>query len=242
MNKTLLIVGASSSVARDVMSQLNGKFSRVIGQIREDLPQTPTLNGATFNSVLNPLQTVEDALYFASQIKELCANSLDAILFCASPRIQFKHLAKTTPVELQEHFQIQALIPFTIVRELAPLLARKNGDTSQVVFVLSSVVDGTTPKNMIPYVVGKFAALGLMKALAAELNPKGVRINAISPSMFASPFLKDVPEKILELSEHQHPLKRSCAVSDLTPLILTQLVPESTRFVSGQNWVVTGGI
>lgn len=244
MSKSLLIVGGTSQLAQSLLKHLESEpspfFDRILCQVRKTSKSTASDREHPKIKVM----TSVNSFATESDIKDLVTDvqhwttSLDAVLFCASPRLALKHLAKTTGDELHEQLNVQAVLPFLLLRELVPLLARKDGLQSQVVFTLSSVVDGMPPKNMSPYVIGKYAALGLMKSLAVELLPKGIRINAVSPSMFKSEFLRDVPEKVLEIAEAQHPLKRLMTVDDVVPIVSSLLTVQTTRFVSGQNWIV----
>lgn len=53
----------------------------------------------------------------------------------------------------------------------------------------------------IPYIVSKHGVLGLTRALAVDLAPKGINVNAICPAEVDSPLLKQVIEQYGPLAE-----------------------------------------
>ena len=107
--------------------------------------------------------------------------------------------------------------------------------------MLSSFVEGVSPKYQSPYIVSKYALYGLMKNLAAEYSDKGIRINAVSPDMIDTKFNDKVVRKIKELNAEKSPLKRNLKPSDVTPVI-EFLLSERAESISGMNIPVTAGI
>jgi 3-oxoacyl-[acyl-carrier protein] reductase len=68
-----------------------------------------------------------------------------------------------------------------------------------------------------------------------------LNINAISPSMVETGFLKKVPEKIVEMSAEQHPLKRNATPEDIAPLAHF-LLSSGSDYMTGVNVPVSGGL
>ena len=96
----------------------------------------------------------------------------------------------------------------------------------------------------VPYVTSKGAMLGLSKALARELGPHGVRVNAISPGAVVSEAearvfgdrLKQYNDWILEnqcLKERIQP----SAIADLVVF----LVSPASDMITGQIIAIDGG-
>jgi NAD(P)-dependent dehydrogenase (short-subunit alcohol dehydrogenase family) len=66
---------------------------------------------------------------------------------------------------------------FLMAREVAPHLA----DGSGAIVNFSSLTFHTAPTEMSAYVATKAGIIGFTRALARELGPRGIRVNAISP-------------------------------------------------------------
>jgi len=92
------------------------------------------------------------------------------------------------------------------------------------------------------YSVSKAALLGLMRALATELGPHGVRVNAIAPGLvetrFAAALFEDKAayEQLLERT----PLRRHGQPEDIVGAAL-YLASDAAAYVTGQVLIVDGG-
>lgn len=92
------------------------------------------------------------------------------------------------------------------------------------------------------YSAAKSGIIGLTRALARELGPRGIRVNTLSPGWIMTPRqLRDhVTEKDQrELLEAQC-LKRLLTPADITPVTLF-LLSSAAAAVTGQNLVVDAG-
>ena len=102
------------------------------------------------------------------------------------------------------------------------------------------------------YSASKFAVLGWTQALARELAPKGIRVNAVCPGFVATGMqsrevqweatLRGVtPERVIEDYINQTPLGRLEQPEDVADVV-TFLCSEQARFMTGQGINVTGGV
>lgn len=97
--------------------------------------------------------------------------------------------------------------------------------------------------NVANYCSGKAGVIGLTRALAIEWADRGIRVNAIAPSHFRTPFheanLKD-PQKVRML-ESQVPLGRFGEPEEVVgPAVF--LASESSSMVTGHVLAVDGGM
>lgn len=126
-----------------------------------------------------------------------------------------------------------------LVKMVAPdMVASGSGSimiTSSTGAFAPSLVLGT-------YNISKLAVIGLVRNLAAELGPKGVRVNAICPGLIRTDFaqaLWDNPEAEQRANE-QIPLRRLGEAEDLKGLAVF-LGSGSSAYVTGQALTVCGG-
>lgn len=92
------------------------------------------------------------------------------------------------------------------------------------------------------YNISKLADIGLVRNLAAELGPKGVRVNAICPGLIRTEFaqaLWDNPEAQQRANE-QIPMRRLGEADDLKALAVF-LASDASSYVTGQALTVCGG-
>lgn len=93
------------------------------------------------------------------------------------------------------------------------------------------------------YAASKAGVIGLMKTLAAELGPQGIRVNAILPGGTATSMAEawvDTPEK-LAFVEGLHALKRRAMPAEIARSVL-YLASEASSFTTGSAMLVDGGV
>ncbi len=110
----------------------------------------------------------------------------------------------------------------------------------RVLFMLSSYMLGTPPKNTAAYVMAKQALHGLAQSLAADYAPFGVTVNCVAPSMMETKFLADTPQLIVQAAAEAHPMGRNATPEDVVPA-MAFLLSEEARFITGVVLPVTGG-
>jgi len=92
------------------------------------------------------------------------------------------------------------------------------------------------------YSISKLADIALVRNLAAELGPHGVRVNAICPGLIKTDFAKalwDNPEAKAR-AETQIPLRRLGETEDFKG-VAVYLASEASSFMTGQAVTVCGG-
>lgn len=126
-------------------------------------------------------------------------DSPRVLLQFAAPPLELRRFQKSSTWSFQSQFSVQTLASAIVLRSLLPRMKDVQSDfPAQVIFLLSEVVIGRPPKGMAEYVVGKYAMLGLMRALAAEFESSTLRFHAIAPGMMETKFLKNVPKIVIE--------------------------------------------
>ena len=102
------------------------------------------------------------------------------------------------------------------------------------------------------YSASKFAVLGWTQALARELAPKGIRVNAVCPGFVKTSMqtreiaweaeLRGVtPDEVVKDYVAQTPLGRLETPEDVADVVVF-LCSDSARFMTGQGVNVTGGV
>jgi len=107
------------------------------------------------------------------------------------------------------------------------------------------LIDATTeddapPIKMSAYVTAKMAAWGLIRALAVELGPKGIRCNAVSPNIVDTPYIKDMPMRTKQVEIATNPVRRLCTADDVANAVV-YLAGSQASYINGINLPVSGG-
>jgi 3-oxoacyl-[acyl-carrier protein] reductase len=132
--------------------------------------------------------------------------------------------------------QVQSIV--LLLQRFLPKMAKL--PRARVIFTLSSVVHGVPPKFMSMYTTIKYAQLGLMRSLAAEYAATPVRINAISPSMVETQFLKEIAEVAVQMSASSNPQGRNATPEDLLGMLELLLSPASD-YIHGVDVPIAAG-
>jgi len=96
--------------------------------------------------------------------------------------------------------------------------------------------------NLTSYVSTKGATVGLTRALARELGPSGIRVNAVSPGAFPTKAeeINGDPEAYNAAVTEKQSIKRRGTAAELAAVV-SFLVSEDAAFVTGQTINVDGG-
>jgi meso-butanediol dehydrogenase / (S,S)-butanediol dehydrogenase / diacetyl reductase len=94
-----------------------------------------------------------------------------------------------------------------------------------------------------PYNAAKGAVVNLTRSLALDLGKKGVRVNAVCPSLTRTGMTSDMmeDEELLAKFRERIPLGRVCEPHEVAAVIAF-LASEDASFVTGANVAVDGGV
>jgi 3-oxoacyl-[acyl-carrier protein] reductase len=92
------------------------------------------------------------------------------------------------------------------------------------------------------YNIVKHAQLGLVRSLAAEYAEANLQVNAVSPSMLDTKFLKGLPKSLVEGTAASMPGKRNVQVSEVVHAISYLLAPEGRSMTGIEIPVARGSV
>jgi NAD(P)-dependent dehydrogenase (short-subunit alcohol dehydrogenase family) len=151
-------------------------------------------------------------------------------------------LEAVTEAQIDEQFSINFKGIFFTVQKAAPLLSR-----GASVVLTTSFLNAVGTPGLSVLSATKAAVRSLARSLGAELAPRGIRVNAVSPGPISTPFhsklglsqqeLKDAASGI----EAQVPLHRFGEPVEIAKAALF-LASEDSSFMTGAEVVVDGGL
>lgn len=132
--------------------------------------------------------------------------------------------------------------PMLLTREaIVPLTARKGA-----VVNIASTHAFVTESGRAAYAAAKAGVGGLTRALALDLGPRGVRVNAVLPGYVQTPiwqlWLDDAadPDALLATIAAHHPVRRLGTPADVAGLVAF-LCSDDAGFITGASYLVDGG-
>src|SRR5690606_18812250 len=131
--------------------------------------------------------------------------------------------------------EINALSAFLIGRLAA---AKMEDHQGRIVNMASRAYLGAT--NYVHYVASKSALVGITRAMAMELAPRGILVNAIAPGAIDTPLLDAWGQERRAALASQQPLGRLGSPEDVARAV-SFLGSEENRYINGQVLLVDGG-
>jgi 3-oxoacyl-[acyl-carrier protein] reductase len=138
-------------------------------------------------------------------------------------------------------FDVNVTAAFRLIRALAPLLA---GSSAGRVINTGSILSSYGDAGLLAYSASKHAILGLTRALANELGPKGVTVNCVQPGCIVTGMTQAMLDAGTGADAYyrgKSPLGRLGQPEDIADVIAF-LASDDSRFITGQGVVVDGGI
>ena len=161
---------------------------------------------------------------------------LDILVLNAAYQESRTGLENLPTEEFERVFETNLFSTLWITSAAIPLL--KPGAS---IITTSSIQAFNPSPNLIDYAMTKAALVAFTKALAQELGPRGIRVNAVAPGPIWTPLIPATswPDKLTTFGQDT-PLGRAGQPAELAPAYVFLASPESS-YVSGAILPVTGG-
>jgi 3-oxoacyl-[acyl-carrier protein] reductase len=163
---------------------------------------------------------------------------ISKVLHLSAPAVKQERFNKTSLETFYNDFSIQVLSLVEILKIV--LIEMKKEKKGKIVILLTSYTMGVPPKFLASYITSKYALMGLMKSIISEYGHFNIQINAISPSMINSKFLKNMDERMIDIEIEKHPMKRTITLEEVIETI-NYLFESKNLFITGNNIVLSGG-
>jgi NAD(P)-dependent dehydrogenase (short-subunit alcohol dehydrogenase family) len=168
-------------------------------------------------------------------------GSLDILVNNAAVNIE-RTIPDTTDAHWDQHIAIVLGAAFFTAKKALPLLTASRGS----VINIASELGLHAIANNIAYVSAKHGLLALTRALAIELAPLGVRVNALCPGTMDTELMRECaqdsgdPEAYYRGFRAYHPLNRLASPAEIADFVLCLASP-AAAFMTGSSIALDGG-
>jgi NAD(P)-dependent dehydrogenase (short-subunit alcohol dehydrogenase family) len=234
-----LITGATSGIGRATANKLAqlGIHVLIVGRDRERGEKVIAeirASGGKADFILFDLRDASSAREVARRAIEL-AGHVD-ILINNVGIFPFGPTEKTTEEEFDRVYSLNVKVPYFLVAELAPLMAKRG---KGAIVNVSTMVADYGVSGMSLYGSSKAAINLLTKSWAAEYGPRGVRVNAVSPGPTRTEGTEAMGEGLGQLAA-QAPAGRPATADEIAEAIVF-LATDRSSFIYGAKLAVDGG-
>lgn len=173
----------------------------------------------------------EDVLSLAREIG-------DVSLLINNAALSYTALLQDTPSPIWDDlFAVNVKAPYLLARELLPSMIRqKEGN----IINISSMWGCCGASCEAAYSAAKGAVNAFTKALAKEVAPSGIRVNAIAPGVIDTDMIANLTEKDKKALVEETPLCRLGKPEDIASCALF-LASDKASFITGQIISPNGG-
>jgi len=227
-----------------IAKQLAEDGHKVIVQDRELAPAERSANSLRelgFEASAQAMD-VADAGHCTRQIEALLAahGRIDILVNAAAltlARWGLRRFHEITPDECDQEIAVTLKGALNATRAVLPhMLERGSGN----IIMISSIMAFEPSARMTIYGICKAALVNFTASLAAEVGPRGIRVNCVCPGSMKTRVTASMPKPLMEAFVESTALGRMADAAEVANVVRF-LVSDAAAYVTGQSIRVDGG-
>ncbi len=241
-NKIAVITGGSTGIGLATAQRFIADGAQVVitGRNKEALELAVAELGDRATGIRGDVANLEDLDRLFAQVQQQFGR-ID-VLFANAGIAPFVPIEAVTEEHFDGLFNINVRGLFFTVQKALPLLSENAS-----IILNASVVAQSGLRNTSVYSATKAAVRSLGRTLAAELSPRGIRVNVVSPGLIQTPLVdklglsKDELEAFGAQIVQQTPLGRPGRPEEIAATAAF-LASDDASYFTGADLVVDGGM
>ena len=239
MNKIAIVTGASRGIGREIAKQLAKNNIQVIANYNHSEKEAIQLKQELEKEDII-IDMVKADVSKREEVKKLVQFTLEKyhkidILINNAGISEYKMFTDETDEDWDRVINTNLYSAFVMTQEVIPnMIHHKNG----CIINISSIWGMVGASLEVLYSISKAGMNGMRKALAKEIGPSNIRVNAIAPGLINTDMNANLSEEEIKQLEEETPLGRIGKPQDVAKCV-KWLVEDN--FTTGQIISVNGG-
>lgn len=242
-DKVAVVTGGARDLGRGISVRLAAEGAKVaINYFDNPEDAEATLEiiksaGGHAIAVQGDMTKADDVKKLFAEAGKLAGGRVDILVNVVGGLVGRKQITEQDEAWYDFLMDVNMRSVFLCTREAVPMMT--NGG-SIVNFSSQAARDGGGPGASM-YATAKAAVMCHTRAMAKELGPKGIRVNALAPGMIATSFHDRFTNPAArENHDKTVPLRRQGNVDDVADLV-AYLAGDESSFITGTNIDINGG-
>jgi NAD(P)-dependent dehydrogenase (short-subunit alcohol dehydrogenase family) len=232
--RRILVTGASSGIGRAVAELCVAQGARVLatGRRAEALDE---LDGVR-RFACDLLEPGAPEACVAACVEGM--DGLDGVVHAAGTVLRGEDPRSTPDTQIDDVLGTNLALPLRVARAALGALGRGGS-----IVLLSSQLGRIGAPGYASYCAAKGGVDALVRALAVDVGPDGIRVNAVAPGLVRTPMAyrgRDNFDELVPAIAERHPLRRIGEPGDIAGPVAF-LLSDSAAWITGQTIVVDGG-
>jgi NAD(P)-dependent dehydrogenase (short-subunit alcohol dehydrogenase family) len=243
--KVAIITGASSGIGRAIATLFAAEGARVVVAARrrellDDLVRDIESDGGTACALAGDVSDESFARALVDQAKARYGG-LDIAVNNAAALGPMGPTPDVTRAAWDDTMAVNLTGAFLAAKYQIPAMLERSGGS--LIFVSSFVGYTAAMPGSAVYAASKAGIIGLMKSLAVEYGPQGLRVNALLPGGTQTPMADAMinTDEMKAFVRNMHALKRIAAPEEQARAALF-LASDAASFVTGSAMLTDGGV
>lgn len=240
-DKTILITGGTTGIGLATAKHFLAEGARVMvtGRTQATIESAQAELGENAIAVYSDASSLADIDALAEKVKQVYGK-LD-VLFVNAGLGRFLPFETTTEAAFDEMLDLNAKGPFFAVQKLVPLMP-----PGSAVVLTTSIANVKGIPMISAYGAAKAALRSLTRTFAAELLPRGIRVNSVSPGPIATSIglkagiPKEAIDQFFAQMQEGNPMKRLGQPEEVAKAVA--FLAFDATYTTGAELPVDGGV
>ena len=242
--KIAVVTGGSRDIGRAIAVKLAKEGAKVVVNYNNSVADANTTieeieaNGGEVIAIKADVSKMDDIISLKEQTIAVFGNKIDILVNNAGGLF-----ARKTLQEFDEAFYDLVMgVNFKSVVFVSQVFEPLMPSGSSIINLSSQASRDGGGGGSALYSSSKGAVTTFTRAMAKELGPKGIRVNAVCPGLIGTKFHDDfTKDEIRKMVSAKTPLRREGSAEEVADFVI-YLASDNSSFVNGANLDINGGL